>query len=304
MKRIYVLLLLVMMVWGFNVSAIKVLVSNIDPILLTSIRIFTAGVGVLVTLYFMGLLRKPTKKEVAIILYISLFNVVLHHALMGVGLLYTSGVNAGLIVGLGPLLTMILSTIMLSKKVTLFKTFGFILGFAGVVVTTLTGAEGFTGVSLGDVLIFLSIAAQAFSFILIGKLNPRLDPRLLTGYMLLIGSVFIFLTSLVIESDPAQIIQLADAKLLGVFLFSALICTAFGHMVYNFAIKQVGPAESAIFINFNTFFAILGASLFLGEKIMMNHITGLILIVCGVIIGTGAIQHLTRQKTHAHRRTS
>ncbi|WP_242057483.1 EamA family transporter [Halobacillus yeomjeoni] len=85
MKSIYFLLLSVMMVWGFNVSAIKVLVAEIDPILLTSIRIFTAGVGVLIALSFMKILRMPTKKELSTICYISLFNVVAHHALMGVG---------------------------------------------------------------------------------------------------------------------------------------------------------------------------------------------------------------------------
>ncbi|MFC7061995.1 DMT family transporter [Halobacillus seohaensis] len=210
MKRIYILLLIVMMMWGFNVSAIKVLVTNIDPILLTSLRVFIAGVGVLVILYFMKILRLPTKKEILIILYISIFNVIAHHAFMAVGLKHTSGVNTGLIVGLGPLLTMVLSTILLSKHVTIFKGFGFFLGFTGVIITTLVGSGGVTTVSIGDVLVFLSIVTQAFSFILISKMNPDLDPRLLTGYMMVIGSIFIFLISLGLESNPAQILRLFD----------------------------------------------------------------------------------------------
>ncbi|MGP4059962.1 DMT family transporter [Halobacillus sp. H74] len=291
-KRIYILLMLVMLVWGFNVSAIKVLVAHIDPILLTSVRVFTAGIGVLVIMSIMGLFRLPSKKELLTILSISLFNVVAHHALMGVGLLYTSGVNAGIIIGLGPLLTMVLSTILLSKKVTVFKTFGFLLGFTGVLITTLTGEDGFAGISSGDFMIFLSITAQAFSFIMISKLNPNLDPRLLTGYMLLGGSFFIFFTSLFLEGEPGQILALLDTHLFLVFLFSALICTAFGHMVYNFAIKQVGASESAVFINFNSFFAVVGSVLFLEETLFFAHIIGLVLIIAGVLIGTGALQHL------------
>ncbi|MFG6147873.1 DMT family transporter [Halobacillus sp. B23F22_1] len=292
----YILLLFVMMLWGFNVSAIKVLVTDIDPILLTSVRIFAAGIAVLVILYFMKILRWPTKKEVLLIFYIATFNVIVHHAFMAIGLRLTSGVNTGLIVGLGPLLTMVLSTVLLSKHVTIFKSLGFMLGFAGVIVTTLVGSGGVTGVSVGDVLVFISIAAQAFSFILISKLNPDLDPRLLTGYMLVLGSVIIFLFSLVVESNPGQIIQLFDVELGAVFLFSALICTAFGHMVYNFAIRQVGPAEAAIFINFNTFFALLGAALFLGEAIKWYHLSGLVLIVGGVLIGTGAVEYMVQRR--------
>ncbi|MCP3027990.1 DMT family transporter [Halobacillus sp. A5] len=292
----YILLLFVMMLWGFNVSAIKVLVENIDPILLTSVRIFAAGLAVLIVMYVMKILRWPTKKESLIIFYISIFNVIVHHAAMAVGLKYTSGVNTGLIVGLGPLLTMVLSTILLSKHVTIFKSLGFLLGFAGVIVTTLVGSGGMTGMSIGDFLVFISIAAQAFSFILISKLNPDLDPRLLTGYMMVIGSFFIFILSLVLESNPWQIVRLFDVELGTVFLFSALICTAFGHMVYNFAIKQVGPAEAAIFINFNTFFALIGASLFLGESIKWYHLSGLVLIVAGVLIGTGAVEYLVQRR--------
>ncbi|UOQ94514.1 DMT family transporter [Halobacillus shinanisalinarum] len=293
------MLMLVMMLWGFNVSAIKVLVSNMDPILLTSVRIFTAGIAVLAILGFMKILRLPTKKEAWIIFYISIFNVIAHHSFMALGLLYTSGVNAGLIVGMGPLLTMVLSTILLSKKVTIFKSFGFVLGFVGVIATTLTGAGGMTAVSIGDVMVFISIAVQAFSFILISKMNPELDPRLLTGYMMVLGSIFIFFISMMVETNPGQITQLFDVKLMLIFLFSALICTAFGHMVYNFAIQQVGPAESAIFINFNTFFAIVGAALFLNERIMASHIAGLVLIVCGVLIGTGAFEYIVGRKKRA-----
>ncbi|UOR11551.1 DMT family transporter [Halobacillus amylolyticus] len=296
LKRIYFLLMIVMMMWGFNVSAIKILVSNIDPILLTSVRIFTAGIAVLAILAFMKMLRLPTKKEAWIIFYISIFNVIAHHSFMALGLLYTSGVNAGLIVGMGPLLTMVLSTILLSKKVTFFKSFGFLLGFIGVIATTLTGAGGMTAVSIGDVMVFISIAVQAFSFILISKMNPELDPRLLTGYMMVLGSIFIFVISMMVETDPGQITQLFDVKLMLIFLFSALICTAFGHMVYNFAIQQVGPAESAIFINFNTFFALVGAALFLNERIMASHIAGLLLIVCGVLIGTGAFEYIVGRR--------
>ncbi len=285
-----------MMAWGFNVAAIKVLVANIDPILLTSVRIFAAGLGVLGILYFMKILRLPTKKELLMIFYISIFNVVAHHGFMALGLTLTSGVNAGLIVGLGPLLTMILSTLMLSRHITVFKAFGFFLGFAGVMLTTLIGSGGIASVSIGDLYIFLSIATQAFSFILISKLNPDLDPRLLTGYMMVGGSCVIFLAGLSLESNPAQILKLWDPKLGLIFLFSAFICTAFGHMVYNFAIKQVGPAESAIFINFNSFFALLGSALFLDEVIEWFHVAGLVLIVSGVLIGTGTVDYLIRRR--------
>lgn len=290
-----------MMLWGFNVSAIKVLVSSIEPLLLTSIRIFTAGIAVLLICRAIGIFRLPTWKEYLIIFFISIFNVVAHHSLLALGLLHTSGVNASLIGGVNPLATMLLSIIFISREITWTRILGFIMGFLGVTVTTITGSDGVSAVSIGDFLVLFSILLQSVSFILISKLRPELDVRLLTGYMLLMGSVAVFLIGLMLEGHPSQLIQLVDWKLGLVFLFSALVSTAFGQMMYNFAIKQIGPAETAIFINFSTFFALVGAVLFLGETITWNHLIGLVLIVFGVLTGTGALESIIRRR---YRKTS
>ncbi|MGM8213139.1 DMT family transporter [Virgibacillus sp. W0430] len=302
MGKIYALLLLVMMFWGFNVSALKVLVTTIDPIFLTSVRIFTAGISVLIISYFMKIFRLPTKKELVTIAYITIFNVVFHHSLLAIGLTRTSGVNAGLILGTAPLVTMVLSILLLNDRVTRMRVLGFILGFIGIVVTSLSGTGGLSTVSIGDLWIFLSMLLQAFSFILISKLNPDFDPRLLTGYMLVLGSVFIFVFSLIVESNVNQITALFSWKLGLIFLFSAVLCTAFGHMTYNFAVKNVGPAETTIFINLNTFFSLAGAAIFLGEPILLNHFYGLILILCGVFIGSGTLEYMwdKRKKARMH----
>lgn len=285
-----------MAVWGFNLSALVVLVNSIEPITLTAARIFVAGIAVLGITKLTGIFRLPTKDEWKTILIITIFNVAFHHIFLALGLTRTSGVNAGIILGAAPLVTMVLSIIILRSSISRLRALGFLLGFIGILITSLAGAEGMDAVSLGDVMIFLSMFMQAFSFILISKLNPTFDPRLLTGYMLLIGSVFIFIISGLFEGNFAQLAQLFTWKLGGIFLFSAIIATAFGHMTYNFAIKNVGPTETTIFVNLNTLFALLGASLFLGEPILKNHYIGLIFILVGVFIGSGTVDYLIKRR--------
>src|SRR5699024_2276920 len=122
--------------------------------------------------------RLPTKEEWKTIFYITIFNVALHHTLLAIGLTRTSGVNAGIILGAAPLMTMILSIIILRERLSRLRLIGFVLGFTGIIITSLAGADGIGSFSSGDVMIFLSIFVQAFSFILISKLNPTFDPRL------------------------------------------------------------------------------------------------------------------------------
>lgn len=296
MTRIYILLLVVMMIWGFNVSALIVLVNHIDPIVLTAVRIFTAGVVVLIICYFMGIFRLPKKHELKIIGIITIFNVVLHHVLLSVGLTMTVGVNAGIILGASPLMTMILAFVILKDHITRLRSIGFLLGFLGIVLTSIIGAGGGFTLSVGDLLIFISMFVQAISFILISKLNPSFDPRLMTGYLLVVGSILIFIVSLIAGNDLRGLGELFSWKLGPVFLFSAIGATAFGHMTYNVAIKQVGPAESAIFINLNTIFSLIGAAIFLGEPILPNHYFGLVFIIIGVFLGSGSLEYVLRER--------
>src|SRR5690625_4928838 len=311
-----------MAVWGFNLSALVVLVKNIDPITLTSARIFTAGIAVLIVAKIMGFFRLPSKSEWKTIGLITIFNVAFHHTFLAIGLTKTSGVNAGIILGAAPLVTMVLSIVFLRDQVTRLRTIGFFLGFIGIIITSVAGTGGISAISLGDGYIFLSMFFQAISFILISKLDLSFDswllacymlfmgydfilisnlilsfdPLILTSYMLILVSISIFIVAVGVEQNVSQLSQLFSIKLGLVFSFSAIIATAFGHMISNYAIRNVGPTETTIFVNLNTMFAILGAALFLGEPILMKHYTGLGFIIIGVFIGSGTLDYILRKR--------
>ncbi len=126
----------------------------VDPILLTAFRIMTAGVAVLIICLAMGIFRLPRKDEWFTIFFIAIFNVILHHSFVAVGLTKTSGINAGLILGMVPLVTVMMTVIFLRQRVRWLRILGFILGFVGVAVTTLAGAGGIKAVSPGDLIVF------------------------------------------------------------------------------------------------------------------------------------------------------
>ena len=100
-----------------------------------------------------------------------------------------------LILGLGPLLTSFLAMAFLKQMPTIVRFIGFLLGTFGTSLTILGNGNGLLGINIGDFYIFISILSQALSFILISKAAKTLDPRLLTGYMLVIGSIILFLLS-------------------------------------------------------------------------------------------------------------
>ncbi|RYM00273.1 DMT family transporter [Sporolactobacillus sp. THM7-7] len=297
---IYLILFGVMTSWGFNVIATKVLVEHFMPVTMTAFRIFTAGVFVFIILYFLKKIRLPTRKEWVYILFGGLFNVVGHHFFLSIGLVQTSAANGGLILGFGPLLTAILSILFLGNTITLPKLFGMILGIFGVFFIVFESNGGLQGLSLGDVSVFLSVLSLAVSFVLIKKVSQTLDPRLMTGYMLVLGSAILFVLSLFLEPDGMKSMTNGTAGLWAIFMGSAVIATAVGHMMYNFSIGKVGTVEASIFINLNPFFALVGAAFFLGEKILIVQIIGFVLILSGVMLGSGAFEELMHKRSQQH----
>lgn len=290
--KIYLILTGVMFLWGLNVSALKTIVGNFPPITITSLRVFTAGVSVFIILSFLKKVRLPSRKEWVYIIGGGILNVTGHHLFLGIGLKVTSAVNGGLILGLGPLLTALMAILFLGRKLTFVRILGFIFGGIGVTLTVLAGSTGVSGMSIGDFYVFLSILSQAISFIIISKAAKTLDPRLLTGYMLVFGSILLFFIGLWKEPDGLVNLGTGSAGLWSVFFASAIFATAVGHMLYNYAIGKAGPAEASIFLNLNTFLSILFASIFLGENITSSHLLGLIFIVSGVLFGSGALEEL------------
>ena len=294
--KIYGILVFVMFIWGFNLPAVKYLVSEVQPVTMTAFRIFVASLTVFAILGVFKLVRKPTTQEWKYIVLGAMLNVVGHHYFLSIGLTQTAGSTAGLILGTGPVLTAVLVSLLLRIYPSKLQWLGFVLGLGGVSATILAGGEGAGGFSLGDIFVFLAILTQVFSFIVISKAAKTLDPRLLTAYMFLVGSVVLFLISLV--QEPGEIVEFLDVPSMFwlAFFGSGMIGTAVGHMLYNYSVGQAGPSKAAIFINLNTLFTLVGSSVFLGEDITTRHIFGLVLIVAGVIFGSGAAEDMWRKR--------
>ncbi|MBE4909006.1 DMT family transporter [Bacillus luteolus] len=287
---LYGLLLFVMVVWGFNVIAVKIIVESFSPVTITSLRVFLAGLVVLAVLFYRKELKRVTKQEATYILIGAFSGVLGHHLFLAVGLTTTTASNAALILGLIPLVTSIFAVLFLKARFTITKLLGVILGFTGVSFIVMNGA-GVHYISIGDFYIFLSVIAQAISFIFIKKATQTLEAKVMTCYMLILGATFLFITSLLM--DPSGITSLSEGTSAAwlIFLASAVIATGIGHMIYNSAIHQLGAGETAIFINLTPFFALVGSVLFLGESITSFQLLGFIFIISGVLLGSGIFDH-------------
>lgn len=299
--KIYWMLVGVMFAWGANVPMLKFIGTHVPPVTVTGIRILMASLAVFLILKFLNILRLPTKREWKYILVGSLTNVLLHHLFLNLGLAVTSATSGGLILGMGPILTAISAAIFLKYFPSKLQWLGLLLGISGVTIAVLVGSTGLD-TNIGDLYIFISILSQVLSYMVVVKAARTLDPRVMTAYMMGVGSIGLIITSLILE--PGGMVEFLDAPPMFwlIFLASGLISTALGHMIYNYAIGQAGATQSAIFMNLNPLFAMILSSIFLGEILTIRHIVGFLFIVAGVMLGSGAAEDL--YKKHKAKRTT
>ncbi|TQR21200.1 DMT family transporter [Psychrobacillus vulpis] len=294
--NIYLMLVFVMFVWGANLPILKYLVTIVPPVTLTAFRVLSSGFVVLLILWQMKLLRKPTKQEWKYILLGALTNVVAHHYFLNIGLSITSGTHGGLILGTGPMLTAISAAIILKYFPTRIQWLGLLLGLAGVSVSILVGGGESNGANIGDFYVLLAILAQVLSYMVVSKAAKTLDPRLLTAYMMLVGAPVLIAISFVQEPGGFSKFGETTPYFWGLFLASAIICTAIGHLMYNYAVGKAGATKAAIFMNLNPLFSMLLSAIFLSEILNIRHFIGLFLIVAGVILGSGAAEDMWKKR--------
>lgn len=298
MWKIYAILTTAMLIWGFNLPLLKYLLTEVDPVTMTAFRLLLAGGSVFVILAAIKLVRLPTKNEWKYILGGALLNVVFHHYFLNMGLARTTGTNAALILGTGPVLTAITVALIFRNFPSKVQWTGFGLGLIGMSVVVLAGG-GLGSLSIGDAFVFISIFAQVLSFLIIAKAAKTLDPRIMTAYMLIVGSIVLIIVSAIQEPGEMRVFFEVPPIFWLAFAASGIIGTAVGHMLYNYSVGKVGPSKAAIFINFNTMFSLIGTALFLGEVITGQHLLGLAFIIAGVILGSGAAEDLWKQRKRA-----
>ncbi len=297
---LYFVLFILMVVWGFNVSAIKILVSYFPAVTIQGFRVLLAGIVVLICLVFMKRFKKMSVKNVIGITIAGCFGVVGHHFFLAIGLMETTATNAGLILGLIPLSTSILAMVFLNERLTLSKSLGILVALIGVYVIVMNDGGGLSGLSIGDLYILGAVITQAISFILIKKLTNDMNSIQMTGMMLTIGSILLLVASFYSPTNAHTPYTEIPTYVWWVFIGSAIFATGIGHVIYNYAIQQLGASTTSIFINLSPFFSIMGSSLFLGEQIVMKHIVGFSCIIFGVILGTGTIKFRLK-KTHRYK---
>lgn len=207
--------------------------------------------------------------------------------LMFTGLNYTTAINAGLILALMPVITMILARFVLNEKIGPWQIVGSIIACIGMAIIVVRGdLSALLRLELNAGELFFVLAAILFALytVLLRKANYQL-PRLPLLVVLLGGGAVAALPFYVWELMHDERTNL-NAKGILALAYAAGPGGALMYYLFNRSVQTLGASRAGVFLYLQPVFIALLAYSFLGERLLPYHLTGASFILVGVLLVT------------------
>lgn len=179
-----------------------------------------------------------------------------------------------------PVIVAVISGIFFKEKITPPMIFSMIITLCGIFILN-GGINGHLNPK-GITLVLLSALAYAIYILLVKNLKPikHLKYDKLSFYVMLFGlTVFIFNLKFCTQLQPMN-----DIRLFLCSIALAIFPTIISLETINIAIRIIGPTTTAVLGALEPMTAIFFGLLFFSEKLTLNNIFGIFLILSGVIL--------------------
>lgn len=271
--------------WASNIVAGKEAVSSFGAMGLAQLRL--AGAALLFAVLFLAWRGWPELRlggrQWLVLVGVAFNGLTLNQICFINGLARTSVAHTGLIVALGPVMTLALACLLRLEPLTLSKLLGMLISFAGVAMLTLGGQEaGSTAHWQGDLIVLAGSASFAYYTIQVKEIANLYDTLTLNTVTFALGCL------LMIPFAARAVSQIRWAKVTlggwGGLVFMIVLGTVVAYLFYAFALTELAASRVAAFNYLQPVVAALLGVWLLGEKITTRVVAGGALILLGVYL--------------------
>ena len=272
--------------WGGTWIAAKKIAYMVDPYSAAFLRFMIASVF-LVVLVLRSEGRFPVipKKMIIPLILLGTTGVFAYNLFFFHGLQYIDAGRASLIVALIPISIAIFSGFIFKEKMSLIKMMGIVISLIGAVIVISNGRlDDFltNGFGFGELFIFGGVLCWTAYTIIGRKVLTGFSPLTAVCYSAVAGTIFLFLLA-GLKGMLANIPSIPFDGWAYLF-FLGFFGTVVGFIWYYEGLIKIGPAKTAVFINFVPVCAIVLAYFFLGENLSISLLVGGACVLSGVYI--------------------
>lgn len=265
------------LLWATSYIATKEVLKETDSITFGIIRYYITAVALIIYLLFVKT-KKPEPRDLPYFILSGLSGFSLYMLFFNKGITMVSTSTASVIIASAPIITGVLSSVLLKEQLSPYKWFFIFLSFLGIIILTLW--EGVFSFNNGIFYLLVPATLMAFYNILQRKLIVRYTAAESTIYSMLFGSIILILYS------PSDILKLPTFSITTKLLifYVALFVGVLGYLLWSRAFVHAEKvSDVANFMFLTPFLVTIIGLLFLHEKLTKATLIGGSLIMIGLI---------------------
>ncbi|MFL0505697.1 DMT family transporter [Ureibacillus sp. 179-F W5.1 NHS] len=269
----YVLLILLIVIWGVSWPIYKNGVSFMPPLLFAGIRAFIGGI----LLFFIAWKSRyilQFRKNWHYYAISATLNIVLYLGIQTVGLIYLPGGLFSVLVYFQPVLLGILAWLFLGEGMTITKIIGLIIGFIGILLVSIEGLTIHLSI-IGVSLALATALVWASGVVYVKKNKEKVDPYWMVVMQLVIGGAFLLTAGFIVED--VQLISW-NGELISSIIWGSTAGMAIAQFLYYKLINEGEASKVGAFTFIVPIISVIISAIFLDETITINLFFGMILV--------------------------
>ena len=288
----------VVVIWAINFIAAKIGLRSFPPLTMASFRVCAAGVVMIPFYLCVRRLRLAaiaeaaparnrgfTRRDVWTFLYLGFFGVSVNQFCFTLGLHCTSVSHSAVIVGMGPIYTLILAVLLRLERATWHKAVGMAIAFTGIaVLASEHGISAHSASLLGDAITMTGSVGFAIYAVLGKRVAGEYDALTMTAYNHFAGALIL----LPLAVHQAWMLHAAGNwravpwQAWAAVLHMALFGSAVAYVLYYWLLRYLEASQLSTFTYLLPVLATILGILTLGEKGSWTQVLGGALALGGV----------------------
>lgn len=287
---------LVVVVWAVNFIAAKIGLRYLPAVTMASFRVVLAGLSMVPAYLICSRLpsfadaRRARSQGFAgrdlwTFLYLGFFGVVVNQMCFTMGLRYTSVGHAAVIVGMGPIYTLVLAVVFRLERATWHKVVGMAIAFSGVaMLASENGISPHSPSLLGDAITMTGSIGFATYAVLGKRVAGKYDALTMAAFNHFAGAILILPVALHQARALGPISRWSTIPWQGwaAVLYMAVCSSAMAYLLYFWLLRYLEASQLSAFTYLLPVLAVILGILWLGERGSAMQIAGGVLALAGV----------------------
>jgi probable blue pigment (indigoidine) exporter len=274
--------------WASAAVATKFAMHSVDPFLLTCLRFILVALLLLAFTYIFNNKenRLPTKQEFKQLAILGLLNVTIYMAGYIIAIKTVSAGLISLFMATNPLMLILLSAIVLKRKLAFNEYLGIAIALAGLILAAVPNLKGSQASLIGLVALVAGITSLSFGSIYFSKKKLNLSRMTINTWQITFGGIFFI--PIVFLNQPNNYI-VPDLNFFLSFLWLVIPVTIIAYALW-LKLLQDDPVKAGLWLFLTPALGYFMAVIILNEPLTLYGIFGAILVVIGLMFSRRKIK--------------